>query len=91
MRDRDDPVLPLVDRFGRLDRGVDVAVVLLAEFLFAAGLLGPGEVGFVDELIELLDLDGRDITDPIGAGPSAYRKSLAQIERAIDARLPGLL
>lgn len=40
---------------------------------------------------QLLDPAGRDVVDPIGAGPRAYRQCLDQIERALEQRFAGLL
>jgi len=39
----------------------------------------------------LLDPDGNDIADPIGAGMRAYRQCLGQIERALERRFTDLL
>ena len=39
----------------------------------------------------LLDPNGNDVDDPIGAGPRAYRRCLKSIERALEARFPELL
>ena len=40
---------------------------------------------------QLLDPQGREVVDPIGAGPRAYRQCLDQIERALEQRFAGLL
>ncbi len=39
----------------------------------------------------LLDPDGNDVADPIGAGMRAYRQCLGQIERALERRFADLL
>jgi tRNA threonylcarbamoyl adenosine modification protein (Sua5/YciO/YrdC/YwlC family) len=40
--------------------------------------------------VELLDPDGNDVPDPIGAGIDAYRATLATIERALQRRVRAL-
>ncbi len=40
---------------------------------------------------QLLDPTGRDIADPIGGGPRAYRRCLEEIERCLGERLPDLV
>jgi protein-tyrosine phosphatase len=43
-----------------------------------------------EKKVELLDPDGQDVPDPMGAGMDAYRDSLARIERALARRVERL-